>query len=294
MKNDHQEFYPSALAVGGSDSGGGDGIQADLRTFNAAGVFGCSVITSVAAQNPHGTVMQEAVSPQLVKAQYEAVTSAIAVRVIKTGVLANAEIIAALCQALNKKSVPLITAPTMFTEAGAPLLNKKALQAMKEDFLLLADMILLNLPEAEYLLDSKLSSEADHLAAAEALAQRYQSNILLQTSAVSSTGKLTAAAVLEKKTFLLSAPRVADLSEFASHGYTGTFASAAAAMLAVGNSWRDAVKFALAYVCGSLNESAPIGKDIDAMYPPLEDYTPQVTMRSAGNQPRQNKGKSHA
>ena len=124
MKNTQDDFYPVALTIAGSDSGGGSGIQADLRTFNAAGVYGCSVITAVTAQNPRQITAVAAMEEALVKAQLESVFSAIKVKAVKTGMLANEKIVKTVAETLKKYKLPLIVDPVMFSNGKTALLDE--------------------------------------------------------------------------------------------------------------------------------------------------------------------------
>ncbi len=279
MKNYQEEFYPAALTIAGSDSGGGAGIQADLRTFNAAGIYGCSVITAVTAQNPRKVAGFSAIEPELVKKQLESVFEAIAVKAVKTGMLANAKIVETVAEFLKNHKLPLIVDPVMISTSGSALLDKEGCEAMKKVLLPMASLITPNIPEAEYLVNAKLKNEKDYADAAMQLANQYKCNILLKTGHGAASGKISDVAVLDRKLYLLTSPRVSDLEEYSTHGTGCTLSSGITAMLAAGNSWKDALIAAKAHVLGALNEMAHIGKSLDAMYPPLEDYSRQVTLR---------------
>jgi len=280
LKKQQEEFYPVALTIAGSDSGGGAGIQADLRTFNAAGVYGCSVITAVTAQNPRQVAAIRVMDPEIVQAQIESVLSALAVKAIKTGMLGNAPVVKAVSTALKKYKLPLIVDPVMISSSGSKLLDEAGLQAMIEDLLPLADLITPNLPEAEFLLGKKLADPTEYAVATQALAEKFQCNCLLKTGHALSGDKVSDIAVLDGKVLLLTSPRVHDLEAVATHGTGCTLSSAITAMTATGSSWRDALYAAKAYVYGSLCETAHIGKNLDGMYPPLEDYSKLVSLRS--------------
>ena len=102
MKNSHEEFYPAALTVGVSDCGGGDGIQADLRTFNAGGIYGCSVITAITAQNPDEVRKVDVLPPETVVEQLETVLDAFPIRFAKTGMLASRAIVESTAKLIKK------------------------------------------------------------------------------------------------------------------------------------------------------------------------------------------------
>ena len=284
MKNSQEEFYPAALTISASDCSGGDGIQADLRTFNAGGIYGCSVITAVKAQNPKQSIACEAVAPELVASQYKNVTSAIAVRAVKTGMLVNASVVKAVVNSLQGCKVPVIADLQMLTPSGKALLDKEGMELVRTQLLKMADLVMLNAAEAEWLLQRKLNSESDYIAAAQEIAKLSKGKrCLCQTAGI--RGKATDIVVLGEEVYLLSAPAVEDSGEYAAYGAGSTYSAAVTAMLASGNNWRDALRFAKAYIYGSLNETACIGKGLDAMYPPLEDYSKAVTMRRWNSNP---------
>ena len=279
MKDHQEDFYPVAMTIAGSDSGGGAGIQADLRTFNAAGVFGCSVITAITAQNPREITHVAAMTPETVEAQFRTVISALAVKAVKTGMLANASIVKTVAGLLKKHRFPLVVDPVMISTSGTRLLDEDGLQAMKNELLPLANMITPNIPEAEWLTGSKLRNQADYIQAAMLLAQNYKCNVLLKTGHSADKGsKICDIAIIDQTAYLLASPRVGDLSEYASHGTGCTLSSGITAMLAAGCSWKDALRAAKAHVYGALNETAHIGKDLDGMYPPLEDHSKFITL----------------
>ncbi len=290
MKNNQEDFYPVALTIAGSDSGGGAGIQADLRTFNAAGIYGCSVITAVTAQNPRQVAAVAAMDESIIKAQLECVFSAMAVKAVKTGMLANEKIVRTVAESLKKHKLPLIVDPVMISTSGTALLNEDGCEAMKNELLPLASLITPNIPEAEYLTKRKLKNEKDYAEAAMLLADTYKCNILLKSGHAEGTGKACDVAILEKKLYLLSSPRITDLEEYTTHGTGCTLSSGITAMIAAGNNWFDALTAAKAHVFGALNETAHVGKGLEAMYPPLEDYSRQVTLRSMEKNGKKNGG----
>ncbi|MBM3804559.1 MAG: bifunctional hydroxymethylpyrimidine kinase/phosphomethylpyrimidine kinase [Acidimicrobiia bacterium] len=161
---------PKALTIAGSDSGGGAGVQADLKTFAAFGVYGCCVITAVTAQNTQGVSAIETVSPAMVRKQLESVLSDIRPEAMKTGMLANADIIQAIASSLRAAPrIPLVLDPVMRSKSGAALLSPDAVAALKELLIPLADLVTPNVPEAEALTGTGLSSDEDFEAAARQL-----------------------------------------------------------------------------------------------------------------------------
>ncbi|MDV6376522.1 hydroxymethylpyrimidine/phosphomethylpyrimidine kinase family protein [Deinococcus arenicola] len=140
-----------ALTIAGSDSGGGAGIQADLKTFEAHGVFGTSAITLITAQNTLGVHAIHALDPRLVTAQIEAVLDDFPVAAIKTGALGNAGIIRAVAAALSRRGLPLVVDPVLLAKSGDALLDPEAVQVLRNELLPLATLITPNVPEAQEL-----------------------------------------------------------------------------------------------------------------------------------------------
>ena len=149
----------TALTIAGSDSGAGAGIQADLKTFAAHGVYGTSAITAVTAQNTRGVVAWEAISPALVVAQIEAVISDLGADAVKTGMLANAGIVMAVCSVLRAFNPgSLVVDPVMVAKGGDRLLEEPAIAAIRRELLPLCRVVTPNIPEAEVLSGLSISS----------------------------------------------------------------------------------------------------------------------------------------
>ena len=160
-----------ALTIAGSDSSGGAGIQADLKTFTAFGVYGAAVITALTAQNTRGVMGVEPVRAAFVFAQIEAVLSDLAVGAIKTGMLANADIVEAIARILRAApSRPLVVDPVMVATSGDVLLAPDAVEAVKRELMPLAMLVTPNLAEAAWLLGGKMAeTEAEAAEQARAL-----------------------------------------------------------------------------------------------------------------------------
>lgn len=146
------------LTIAGSDSGGGAGIQADLKTFAAHGTFGTSVITLVTAQNTRGVTAVQTLDPELVRAQIRAVLEDFPVSAVKTGALGNAQITEVVADELSGRNLPLIVDPVMIAKSGDALIERDAVEIMKECLFPLATLITPNLPEAEVLLGLHVGS----------------------------------------------------------------------------------------------------------------------------------------
>jgi hydroxymethylpyrimidine/phosphomethylpyrimidine kinase len=158
-----------ALSIGGSDSGGGAGIQADLKTFLALQVHGCSAITCVTAQNTCGVNRVDALPPEALSAQIQAVVSDLPVGALKTGMLLNRPLIEATAAALRNLRIPRLIDPVMVSRAGSVLLEPAAIEAYKQELLPLAELITPNLHEARLLSGMAVERAADVERAAAAL-----------------------------------------------------------------------------------------------------------------------------
>jgi hydroxymethylpyrimidine/phosphomethylpyrimidine kinase len=167
---DHIMQLPRALTIAGSDSGGGAGIQADLKTFTMLGVYGTSALTAVTAQNTLGVHGVYPLTPEQVAAQIEAVLADIGTDAAKTGMLFDEPIITVVCAAVKKHGVRrLVIDPVMIAKGGQPLLLPEAQAALRRDLLPLAAVVTPNLPEAEVLTDRTIRTRTDMADAARAL-----------------------------------------------------------------------------------------------------------------------------
>jgi len=246
-----------ALTIAGSDSSGGAGVQADLKTFSAFGVYGASAITALTAQNTRGVAAVEPIAASFVVNQIEAVLSDLDVGAIKTGMLANAGIVAAVAQCLRAAAPrPIIVDPVMVATSGDPLLADDAVAVLQRELIPLATLITPNLPEAARLLgSSQAATEADAVAQAKALRGLGCGAVLLKGG--HDTGKtavdiLCDGAGIER----FVRPR---LDTPHTHGTGCTLSAAIAALMARGLGLREAVGRAKAYVWHALQEGQRLG-----------------------------------
>jgi hydroxymethylpyrimidine/phosphomethylpyrimidine kinase len=173
--------YCKVLTIAGSDSGGGAGIQADLKTFSAIGCYGMSVITALTAQNTQGVKAIHAVPPAFAVEQIEAVLSDIGADAIKIGMLYSAELIEAVAQALKKHGArKIVLDPVMVAQSGDKLLQDDAIEAIKTHLMPLADVVTPNIPEASVLCGRQLTQWSDIESAAETLAKYGSRSILIK------------------------------------------------------------------------------------------------------------------
>lgn len=249
-----------ALTIAGSDSSGGAGIQADLKTFAALGVYGASAITALTAQNTQGVDAVLVVPPDFVARQIKVVARDLDVRAVKIGMLATGEIIEAVAEQLKALgNVPIVLDPVMIAASGDVLLDEEAIETLRTALLPRATLITPNLPEAAKLLDgSEAKNESEMRAQAEALRGLGASAVLIKGG--HADGPEAVDILVDREGELrLAAPRVATEN---THGTGCTLSSAIAAELAKGASLREAVSRAKCYVTAALQraDELEIGK----------------------------------
>lgn len=240
------------LTIAGSDSSGGAGVQADLKTFAALGTYGMSCICALTAQNTKGVTGVVNTPVPLVTAQLEAVYDDIPPDAVKTGMLSTAPIVRAVADFLGKhRGPPVVVDPVMVATTGAVLLEENAIGAYKEDLLPLADLITPNIPEAEKLSGRKISSVADMEEAAKDLIKYGCGAVLVK-------GGHRVSDALDvlcdgKKIWHFKGKRIETEN---THGTGCTLSSAIAAYLARGLSLPDAVEKAKKYLTGAIASAA--------------------------------------
>ena len=257
---------PVALTIAGSDSGGGAGIQADLKTFAALGVHGTSAITAVTAQNTRGVTAIHELPPSLVTAQIDAVAGDIGVDAAKTGMLSSAEIIAAVAEAVRRHHIEkLVVDPVMVAKGGAKLLRDDAVRALRERLLPLALVVTPNLPEAEVLLGRSIATLEDRRQAAKDLVR------LGARTAVVKGGHAAADAtdVFWDGAEMLELPGVR-IDTPHTHGSGCVFSSAIAAELAKGTSLLDAIVAAKRFITSAIASALEIGSGHGPVNPMFE------------------------
>ncbi len=246
-----------ALTIAGSDSGGGAGIQADLKTFTVFGVFGMSAITALTAQNTCGVAGIHAVPAAFVRQQIDIVASDIGIDAAKTGMLVDAEIISVVAQAVRAHHIqPLVVDPVMVSGSGARLLEDDARDTLRRELLPLASLVTPNIPEAEDLTGVKIASVADMRRAARALLE-LGARASLVTGGHLESGE--AIDVFDDGTtvYELAAPRVVTRH---THGTGCQLSAAITASLAQGRCLRDAVGEAKRFITIAITHGLAIGK----------------------------------
>ena len=243
------------LTIAGSDSGAGAGIQADLKTFAALGVYGTSALTAITAQNTVGVTGVLPLSPGLVQSQIDAVMEDIGAHAAKTGMLANAAIIRAVAQALRRHRLKnLVVDPVMVATSGDLLIKKSAVAALRSELLPLAVLVTPNIPEAEELTGMQIRGRNESEAAARAIVAMGPKAVVIKG------GHLKGPAVdllFDGSTFTaLTAPRIRTKN---THGTGCTFSAAVAAYLARGANLEDSVKAAKKYITAAIRRGFSVG-----------------------------------
>ena len=256
----------TALTIAGSDSGGGAGIQADLKTFAACGVYGTSAVTAITAQNTLGVTAWEPVSTELVIAQIEAVAGDLPPAAVKTGMLATAAIVEAVAAAVEGFDLPnLVVDPVMIAKGGHRLLREDAVAAVKAHLLHLAEVLTPNVPEAEALTGASIRTVDDMRAAARRIRGMGPRVVVVKGGHLgtprpadpATTDESVDVVCTPETEFDLRGPRLATVH---THGTGCTFSAAIAAQLALGRPVEDALRAARAYLEGAIRHAPGLGQ----------------------------------
>ena len=253
---------PVALTIAGSDSGGGAGIQADLKTFAALGVHGTSAIACLTAQNPKRVLGVEPCPPKMLRQQIEAVFEELKPAAVKTGMLFSAENISVVARFFSHppSSIlppPLIVDPVMVSTSGARLLQPAAEKILMEKLLPLATLVTPNLDEAEILAGQKIRTPEDLRSAARIIHSRYGCAALVKGGHLKNSRAALDVFFDGETELLLSAPFVKGVS---THGTGCTYSAAICAALALGHSLPHAVELGKNFITAAISESCRIGK----------------------------------
>ena len=264
------QTIPRALTIAGSDSSAGAGIQADLKTFAALGVYGLSVVTAITAQNTLGVRATEDVAPVLVEAQMDAVLEDIGADVGKTGMLSNSRIIEIVVSQVRKWGLRLVVDPVMIATSGTPLLSSEAIALLRSQLLPLAEVVTPNLPEAEVLTGQRVESLDDMRAAASAIFDLGAQHVVVKGGhrgqdrrgdPCDRPGQAQGAAPTDvyfdgTRFVELRAERILTRH---THGTGCTFSAAITAFLARGMSVEESVVGAKHYITGAIGHAPGVG-----------------------------------
>ncbi|OES43796.1 bifunctional hydroxymethylpyrimidine kinase/phosphomethylpyrimidine kinase [Domibacillus iocasae] len=246
-----------ALTIAGSDSGGGAGIQADLKTFQELGVFGTSALTAVTAQNTLGVHGVYPLTAEAVEKQIDAVLSDMGVDALKTGMLFSAEIIEAAARKLHEYECQnVIVDPVMIAKGGASLLQEEATEALKKVLLPRALVVTPNIPEAEVIAGMTITSEEDKKEAAKIIASFGPKNVLIKGG--HDEGTKTIDLLYDGKIFHTFLGKRIDTKD--THGTGCTFSAAMTAAIAKGASVRVAAQTAKQFIQAAIEDGLYIGE----------------------------------
>ncbi|HEX4264797.1 MAG TPA: bifunctional hydroxymethylpyrimidine kinase/phosphomethylpyrimidine kinase [Verrucomicrobiae bacterium] len=249
---------PVALTIAGSDSGGGAGVQADLKTFASLGLHGTSALTCITAQNPKRVLAIQACQPAIVRRQMEAVFEALPPAAVKTGMLYSAEIIRVVAAFLRThRKTPLVVDPVMISTSGAQLLKPSAVRLLKTRLLPLATLVTPNLDEAEFLTGRDLKSIEDLRWAAKQIHQEFRCAALVKGGHLRDSKEAIDIFFDGETELLLSAPFVKGVH---THGTGCTYSAAITGYLALGYELPDAVAQAKEYISQAIVQSQAVGK----------------------------------
>jgi hydroxymethylpyrimidine/phosphomethylpyrimidine kinase len=242
---------PVALTIAGSDSSGGAGIQADLKTFTVLGVYGASVLTALTAQNTHGVTGILPVPPAFVTQEIDAVAADLNIAAVKTGMLNDRATVLAVAEGVRRHRLhPLVVDPVMVASSGDMLLQPDAVEAVRRELLPLADIVTPNLPEAARLLDRSVAADVAGMAAqAQALLELGPKAVLLKGGHGEGSEAVDILVVRGRAPVRLALPRIDTAN---THGTGCTLSAAITAGLAQGESLTDAVTAAKGFVHAAL------------------------------------------
>jgi hydroxymethylpyrimidine/phosphomethylpyrimidine kinase len=259
---------PRALTIAGSDSGGGAGIQADLKTFSALGVYGMTAITAVTVQNTRGVESYEVVAPETVGAQIRAVASDIGVDAAKTGMLAETRIVEAVADAVEQTRIePLVVDPVFVSKHGHRLLAEEAVEALRRRIIPLATLVTPNLPEAAGLAGFPVEDREDMRQAAVAIVELGARAVLVKGGHLADPAEASDLLVIGDEEEWLTAERI-DTPH--THGTGCTLSSAITAHLAMGEPLPDAVRAGKVFVTEAIRHALALGGGIgpvDQLWP---------------------------
>ncbi len=248
---------PQVLTIAGTDSSGGAGVSADLKTFMAQGVYGGNVIVSVTAQNTRGVQQVQMIPPAVIAEQIQSVADDLSISVVKTGMLGDVQTVHTVAKALKTYDFgSYILDPVMVAKGGAKLLRDDAILALKTQLLPLATMVTPNMPEAEVLTEMTIQTHEDVKAAAYKLQLLGAKNVLLKGGHGSDIAVYDFALLADGSYFWLKSQRV-DTER--THGTGDTLSAAIAAQLALGLDMKTAIIKGKTYVDATIRDGIQVG-----------------------------------
>jgi hydroxymethylpyrimidine/phosphomethylpyrimidine kinase len=252
------------MTIAGSDSGGGAGIQADLKTFAALGVHGTVALTAVTAQNTFSVTAIQEISLDVIEKQIDAVYEDMGIDAAKTGMLYKPEVIELVSRKVRGYGFPLVVDPVMVAKSGAPLLRPEAVEALREKLIPVAKVVTPNIPEAEILAGMSIKSLEDMERAAEAVSRLGPECVIVKGGHAASADPVVDVVYVQGRVYHFSKPRIRKTT---THGTGCTFSAAIAAELAKGVELLEAVKKAEEFVHLAIEFGLEIGRGYGPVNP---------------------------
>lgn len=247
--------YSRVLTIAGSDSGGGAGVQADIKTISACGCYAASAITAITVQNTIGVQSVVGLPIEAIEGQMEAVLSDIGADCVKIGMLHSSEVIHCIAKALRKHKIEKVVLDTvMVSTSGHRLIEESAIETLIKELIPLATVITPNIPEAEILLGESINSQEDLIIAAQKLARKFNVSVLLKAGHLTNDLLTDYFYNNEKQRSLALTSKRLDTPN--THGTGCTLSSAIASMLAKGYEIEEAIQKAKEYLTGAIEEGA--------------------------------------
>lgn len=247
--------YSRVLTIAGSDSGGGAGVQADIKTISACGCYAASAITAITVQNTIGVQSVVGLPIEAIEGQMEAVLSDIGADCVKIGMLHSNEVIHCIAKALRKHKIEKVVLDTvMVSTSGHRLIEESAIETLIKELIPLATVITPNIPEAEILLGESINSQEDLIIAAQKLARKFNVSVLLKAGHLTNDLLTDYFYNNEKQRSLALTSKRLDTPN--THGTGCTLSSAIASMLAKGYEIEEAIQKAKEYLTGAIEEGA--------------------------------------
>ena len=251
-----EKHYPRVLSIAGSDSGGGAGIQADLKTFSALGCYGMTAITAITAQNTQGVSAIHGVPLEILRAQIDSVVEDIGVDAVKIGMLHAPEVVQVVAQAIRRHAMPhVVLDPVMVATSGDRLTTARTVEVLVQELFPLSALLTPNLDEAELLLGRKITQKAELEPAAIALLALGAPAVLLKGGHLCGPEVVDVLVQPGVKPVHLSSPRIESRNV---HGTGCTLSSAIASYLAMGTDMTQAVRSARAYILAAIEAGAAV------------------------------------
>ena len=246
-----------ALTIAGTDPTGGAGIQADLKTFQELQTYGMSIVTSVVAQNTTGVQAIEHISLDMIEQQLDSVFSDVPVDAVKTGMIANIDMMKIIKKNLDGKNLPLVIDPVMVATSGDPLINEEARDFLRDELLAYATVVTPNLPEAEFLTNMTISTFNDMKKAAEKIVHTYGAKAALVKGGHLSKDNDATDFLYDGNDMHVFTKKRIDTKD--THGTGCTYSAAITAHLAQGLSLYEAVEKGKEFIQAAIEESIPLG-----------------------------------